>query len=134
MSLYIGLAALFSFISPILLFKLQLDFSILFSSFLMILKFLAAVLLLSSTFYFGGLALALIFKTDHKDMPRLYMADMAGAGISVIICILLMNTIGTLNATFIVSFFLIVAAFLSSGKKYAPHHCACGLGFLHREC
>jgi hypothetical protein len=120
MSTYIGLSALFSFVSPILLFKLQLDFSILFSSPFMMLKFLAAVLLLSSSFYFGGLALALIFKTDHKDMPKIYMADMMGAGISVIFCIILMNTIGTLNATFIVSAFLILAAFISGGKKYMP--------------
>jgi hypothetical protein len=120
MSTYIGLSALFSFVSPILLFKLQLDFSILFSSPFMMLKFLAAILLLSSSFYFGGLALALIFKTDHKDMPKIYMADMMGAGISVIICIILMNTIGTLNATFIVSAFLILAAFMSGGKKYMP--------------
>lgn len=120
LSLYIGLSALFSFISPILLFKLQLDFSILFSSFPMILKFLAAILLLSSSFYLGGLALALIFKTDHKDMPKLYMADMAGAGISVVLCILLMNIFGTQTATFLVSIPLLIAAFLAGGKKYIP--------------
>jgi len=120
LSLYIGLSALFSFISPILLFKLQLDFSILFSSFLMILKFLAAVFLLSSSFYFGGLALALLFKTDHKNMPKLYMADMIGAGVSVILCIIMMNIFGTQTATFLISIPLFIAAFLSSGKKYVP--------------
>jgi hypothetical protein len=120
LSVFIGLSALFSFVSPILLFKLQLDFSVLFSSFLMILKFFAAILLLSSSFYFGGLALSLLFKTAHKDMPKLYMADMVGAGISVILCIILMNIFGTQVATFLISIPLLTAAFLASGKKYIP--------------
>lgn len=118
LSSYLGLSAIFSMISPVLLFKLGLDFSILFTSFVMILKFILSIILLSSSFFFGGIALGLLFKTDHQDMPRLYMADLVGAGLSVLLSVVLMNYYGTPAATFLISIPMIIAAFLISGRKY----------------
>ncbi len=120
LSSYLALSAIFSMISPVLIFKLNLDFSILFSSEMMILKFISAILLLSSSFFFGGIALGLLFKTNHKEMPRLYMADLVGAGISVIISVLLMNIFGTQSATFLISIPIMFAAFLTTGRKIMP--------------
>lgn len=117
-SSYLALSALFAIISPILIFKLNLNFATLFTTFSTVLKFLAAIVLLSSSFFFGGMSLVLLFKTDSQDMPRLYMADLLGAGTCVLLAILLMNTAGTQAATFLISVPLMIAAFLASGKKY----------------
>ncbi len=51
-------------------------------------------------------------------MPRLYMADLVGAGLSVLLSVVLMNYYGTPAATFLISIPMIIAAFLISGRKY----------------
>lgn len=116
-SIILSIAALFAIIGPVLLFKLNIDFSILYSSEFTVLKFVSAILILSAPFFFGGMVLAFLFKTNHQEMPRLYMADMVGAGISIIFSIFLMNIFGTPSATFLISIPLITAAFLSKGNK-----------------
>lgn len=118
LSSYVALAAIFSLISPVVIFKLNLNFTTLFTEFTTVLRFLSAIILLSSSFFFGGMSLVLLFKTDTQDMPRLYMSDLLGAGICVLVAIILMNTTGTQSATFLISVPLIISAFLASGKKY----------------
>ena len=116
-STFIALAAVFAIVSPIVIFKLNLNFATLFTQFSTVLKFLLSILLLSSSFLFGGMSLALLFKTNSADLPRLYMADLIGAGVCVAATIIAMNMAGTQTATFLISIPLIIAAFLAPGNK-----------------
>ena len=105
-----GLAAL---VGPPAVVALGLDFSLLFSSGAMLWKFILTIALLSSSFFFGGVALAFLFRNNHQDMPRLYMADLVGAGIGVLVSILMMNTFGTPAATFLIALPMFLAAALN---------------------
>ena len=117
LSFYLGLAAIFSLVGPVGIFKLNIDFSSLFSSEMMVLKFLTAISLLFLSYFFGGLSLGLIFKKYHDEIPKLYMIDLIGAGLGIIGAVILMNQIGTQYATFVISLPLIVASFAAPGKK-----------------
>jgi hypothetical protein len=112
--LSLSAAAAAALTGPPLVFKLGLDFSLLFSSWVMMGKLAVATALLSASFFFGGVVLAKYFRNDHGRLPLLYMADLVGAGAGVLLAIMLMNTIGTQVATFWVSAPLIVAAFIAS--------------------
>ena len=112
--LYLSLTALCSLIGPPIVLKLNMDFSILFSSFQMILKLVVIIILLASSYFFGGISLTNIFKNDHSEIPGLYMADLIGAGGGVVLSILLMNWFGTQNATFLIALPVIISAFLLS--------------------
>ncbi len=114
LGVYLSLTGLMAIIGPILVFKIGLDFSQLFSNWGMIGKFLVTVILLSSAFFWGGIGLAMLFKRNHEDMPRLYMADLVGAGVGVVAIIWLMNTFGTPAATFLIAFPILIAALLTS--------------------
>ena len=107
------LSGLMILIGPVIVFQLGLDFSTLFSAGTTMLKTLAAVLTLSSSFFFGGIALALIFKKNHRDMPKLYMADMCGAGCGVIVGIVAMNYFGTPAASVLIAIPILVASILA---------------------
>jgi len=72
------------------------------------------VALLSSTFFFGGLALAMLFKRNHERMPLLYMADLLGAAAGVLGIVCLMNWLGTPVATFLGVLPILGAALLAS--------------------
>ncbi len=110
------LTGLMTIISPILVFQLGLDFTQMFVSGIMIVKLIGAIFLLSSAFYFGGIALALLFKQNHKEISTLYMADLVGAGIGVLVSLLLMNWVGTPATTFLSAIPVLIAAFLLSNK------------------
>ena len=110
-----GLAAL---AGPPVVTALALDFSLLFSSWTMLGKFLLALVALSSTFFFGGVALAYMFRRSHADMPRLYMADLIGAGVGVLVAIAVMNTFGTPAATFLVGVPVLLAAVLTCRRAW----------------
>jgi spermidine synthase len=110
------LTGLMTIISPILVFQLGLDFSQLFVEWLMILKLIAAIVLLSSAFYFGGIALALLFKQNHTEISKLYMADLIGAAIGVLISLVLMNIFGTPATTFLSAIPVLIAAIIISKK------------------
>ena len=69
--------------------------------------------LAGSGFLFGGVCLALLFRRNHADLPRLYMADLVGAGAGVLAAVWLMNGIGTPSATFFCSVPVLVAALLA---------------------
>jgi hypothetical protein len=115
--IFLSLSGLMTIFGPPLVFQLGLDFSQLFASWLMIGKFIVTVFLLSASFFFGGMALALLFKHNHQDMPRLYMADLLGAGLGVLLIMLAMNQFGTPVATFLTALPVLLAAFLA-GKKW----------------
>jgi len=106
------LIGLMSLVSPPLVFKIGLDFTTLFSSWLMVGKFVLTLGLLNSSFFFGGIALAMLFKNDHQDMPRLYMADLLGAGAGVLLSVILMNTLGTPFAAYLSAIPVLIAAVL----------------------
>lgn len=116
LAIFLSLTGLMAFVSPILVFQIGLDFSMLFNSWLMVGKLVLNILLLSSAFFFGGISLALLFKKNHPDMPRLYMADLLGAGIGVLIAILVMNQFGTPVTTFLSSLPVLLATFLVSRR------------------
>lgn len=88
---------------PGVVLKLGLDFSQLMASWVMVLKFILTILILSSSFFTGGIILASIFRKGHANMSRLYMSDLTGAGLGVIFSILLMNIAGTDRATFLIA-------------------------------
>lgn len=95
---WLCLTALMALIGPPLVFRLGMDFSLLFSSWAAIGKFVAVILLLSSAFFFGGMALALVFKRHSESIPTLYWADLTGAGLGVFVAIIAMNALGTQSA------------------------------------
>ncbi len=108
-----GLAAL---AGPPLVLRLGLKFSSLVSEPIMIFKLTLAILLLGLTFFLAGIALAMLFRSFHKEMPRLYMADLIGAGGGVLFSIILMNQLGTPAATFICAVPILLAALISSSR------------------
>ncbi len=101
---------------PLFVFWLELDFTRLFSV-LMILKLIAAVIILGSAYVFGGMALSKIFRAHSDRLPKLYMADLAGAGIGVGIILLLMNFLGTQTAAALAGLPALAAAWLHSENK-----------------
>ena len=109
---YLALAGLCSLVGPILVFKLGLDFSLIFTSWAMVGKLVLTVLILMSSFFFGGSALAMLFKRNHQDMPRLYMADFLGAGVGVLAAIWAMNYFGTPAASFLIALPVLLASLI----------------------
>jgi len=113
LGLFLALTGLMSLAGPPLVFQLGLDFTSLFGSWLMVGKFVVTILLLSSAFLFGGMALAMLFKQYHYDMPRLYMADLLGAGLGATLAMVAMNWIGTPAATFLCGLPVLLASLLA---------------------
>jgi len=124
-----GLAAL---AGPPLVFKLGLDFQTLFGSWAMIGKFAVAILLLSSAFFFGGIAIAWIFKRNSADMPRVYAADLLGAGAGVLLAIWAMNSFGTPSAVFLTALPVLLAALIACRRwfKIVPVALVVAMGIL----
>ena len=116
------LAGLMALVSPPAVTALGMDFSKLFSSSAMLGKFVLVILLLGSAFFFGGAALAHLFRKYHQDMPRLYMVDLIGAGVGVMAALLMMNLLGTPSATFLTAVPILIAAALNcrAAWKTAP--------------
>lgn len=116
LSLFLSLSGICALAGPPVIFQLGLKFSELLSNGFMILKLAAAIIILSSAFIFGGIALALLFKNYSREMPKLYMADLIGAGLGVLGSIIMMNLFGTPAATFLCSIPILAAALLTPGK------------------
>ncbi|HEX2867656.1 MAG TPA: hypothetical protein VHO03_11475 [Ignavibacteriales bacterium] len=110
--------SMLALLGPSIVLNIKLDFSKLFVSSEMIWKFVLTVLLLSSSFFFGGIALAKLFRDNYSDMPRLYMADLIGAGLGALLAIVLMNTFSTPWASFLICLPLIIASFLALERWY----------------
>jgi len=110
------LAGLTAIAGPPLVFILGLQFSTIFKSWLMAGKLVLTVIILSSSFFFGGIALSKIFKDYNREIPRLYMADLLGAGLGAAAAIVFMNWFGTPVTTFLVAIPILIAAFIVSRK------------------
>jgi hypothetical protein len=107
------MTGLMALVGPPVVVWLGLDFGRIASSWAMLGKFILTLALLGSSFFFGGIALALLFRRYYEDMPKLYMADLLGAGAGVIAAILLMNVAGTPRAATLSALpVLLAAAFL----------------------
>ncbi len=98
---------------PLLMFRLELDLATLFESWATAGRFAAVIGLLSAAFLFGGMALASVFRQHHGEMPRLYMADLTGAGVGVLAAVAAMNIFGTQEAVFLCSLPALAAALLA---------------------
>lgn len=109
-------ATAFALAGPTLVLRLELDLGTLVSSWATVGKFLLALALVSAPFVLGGAVLANVFRRLHRDMPRLYMADLLGAGMGIVLGIALMNTAGTAQASFLVCVPALAAAVLVSRK------------------
>ncbi|MBC8193274.1 MAG: hypothetical protein ISR87_13195 [Candidatus Marinimicrobia bacterium] len=104
------------FIGPPLVYRLGMSFSALTSSLAMLGKLGLVIFILSSSFYFCGIALAILFKRFHSQISELYMADLIGAGLGVVGAIICMNLFGTPVATFLISIPIFLAAMLFSER------------------
>jgi len=114
--LVLSLAGFSALIGPILIFQIQPDFSRLYLSFFEAFKFFISLLILNSAFFFGGISLAYILKNNNKDIPKLYMSDLIGAGIGVLLIMLMMNWVGTPMATALITLPILFAAlFINKG-------------------
>jgi spermidine synthase len=116
-NLSLSFTALCALLSPIIIFQINLDFSQLYLSFAMTAKFAFAVILLASSFFFGGIAISYLLKNAGNDLPKLYMADLIGAGSGVLVIILLMNVLGTPLAVTLISLPISIIALSLSSKK-----------------
>ncbi len=112
------MTAVMSLAGPPLAFKVGIDFSLLFHSWAMVGKFILTSIILSSTYFFGGAALSLLFRHGHEDLPRLYMADLMGAGLGVILAVLVMNMLGTPVAVFYCGLPVLLGAMLTLPRVF----------------
>ena len=118
LGVYLSMSAFMMLAGPPLVFQVGLDFSQLFTSGTMVIRLIVTVFILNSAYFFGGMALALLFKQYHKIMPKMYMADLIGAGIGVLFAIIIMNWVGTPIATFFIALPIIIAAILALDNWY----------------
>ncbi len=113
LGLVLSLAGAAALIGPPLAFRIGVDFALLFSQWSMIGRFVLTILVLGLPFGFGGLALSMIFKQDSAEIPKLYMADLLGAGLGVVAAVAGMNALGTPTAVAWVPLPALVAALLA---------------------
>ncbi|KAA3634396.1 MAG: hypothetical protein DWP97_07180 [Calditrichaeota bacterium] len=132
---YMTLSGLSAVIFPPLVMHLDLKFSQLFADYAMMGKLLIVVILLSLTFFFAGMALAVLFRKYSMDINRLYMYDLIGAGAGVFLAIWLMNTFGTPFAVFLAAVPMFAGAVLMQPKflKIFPLIFLAGILFMSSE-
>jgi hypothetical protein len=109
----LSLAGLMALAGPPAVFRLGLDFQTLFGSWATAGKFVVVLLVLGSAFFFGGIAIAWIFKRNSADIPRVYAADLLGAGAGVVLSIWIMNAFGTPAAVFLTAIPVLLAALIA---------------------
>jgi predicted membrane-bound spermidine synthase len=109
----LSLTGLLMLVGPPAVLFLHLDFAQLLSSYFMMLKLLLCILILGSSFFTGGMVLSGIFRKMHQSMPQLYMADLIGAALGVVVAVLLMNGIGTGKAALLVPIPVFMASVLA---------------------
>ncbi len=105
-------------VGPPTVYRLGMSFSGLPGSFAMLGKLILVIIILSSSFYFCGIALAILLKRYHNHISQLYMADLLGAGLGVVGALLLMNSLSTPIATSLISIPIFLAATFNSSKLY----------------
>jgi len=114
---YALLTALLALAGPPLVLHLGLDFALVLSQSVMFGRLALTAVLLGAAFFTGGMALTLLFRNFHAEMPSLYMADLLGAGLGVLGAIFLMNSVGTPATTVLLALPLTLAAFLAGGRN-----------------
>jgi hypothetical protein len=119
---YLVISGLCSLVGPSVVFALAPDFSQLFASWLSVGKLVLTVLILMSTYFFAGMGLSLLFKKNFANMPRLYMADLLGAGFGVLVAVWGMNQFGTPAASMLEALPILIAALImmKSWQKAIP--------------
>ncbi len=127
-------SAILCLVGPPAVFRLGLDFSRLSSSWGMLGKFVVTLALLAAPFFFGGMALAMLFKERPRQIPQLYMADLLGAGAGVLAVIMAMNWLGTPATVFWTPLPMLVAGLVVSRGwwKIAPTTALVGAALLAR--
>lgn len=106
------LGGLMMLIGPPVVYRLGMSFATLLTGFAMLGKLVLIIVILSSSFYFCGIALAILFKQFHTLISKLYMADLVGAGVGVLGAIIAMNLFSTPVATFLISIPIFIANML----------------------
>lgn len=104
--------ALLALAGPLAVLHLGLEFGQVTANPAMFGKLVLTVLILCSGFFTGGMVVALIFRLQHADMPRLYRADLIGAALGVVVAIGMMNTVGTPATVLLMPVPLLAAAAL----------------------
>ena len=117
-NLFLLLTAVTALAGPIIAFKLPFEFSKMFSEWPMLMQFFMIILFLELPFFAGGGALAILFRNNHEDMARLYMADLTGAASGIVVSLLLMNTLGTPAAVIAATLPVLLASLLISEKYH----------------
>jgi hypothetical protein len=74
------------------------------------------LVLVVSPYVFIGLALATIFSSSAAASPRLYLADLLGAGVGAVFAIPILNLVGVINGALLVALVL-GAAGLAAGRR-----------------
>ena len=122
LGIILSLATMAMLAGPPLVFYTGLNFVRILDDWSMVWRLLLVTVLLGVPFFFGGIALAVAFRRNHRDMPRLYMVDLICAGAGVLLAIALMNNIGTPPATFLVALPMLAGALFVSRRwtKVAP--------------
>jgi hypothetical protein len=113
LGLALSLTGLMALAAPPLIFKIGVDFQLMFGSLAMVAKVALMILLLSAAFFFGGIAIAWILKSNHRAMQRVYAADLVGAGAGVLLAIWVMNQFGTPAAVFLAALPVLLAALVA---------------------
>ena len=103
---------------PPLVFLLDLNMGLLFNSPEMLFRFVVAMLLLNSTYFFGGIVLALAFRGSGNKLPKLYMADLISAACGIVLIIIAMNKFTTPVATFLAALPVVLASLVISKKAW----------------
>jgi predicted methyltransferase len=93
-ALLLGTAVL-ALAGPLSVLHLGLDFALITSNLAMVGRLFVTVVILCASFFTGGMAVALILRLRHDDVPSLYRSDLVGAAVGVVVAIVLMNTLGT---------------------------------------
>jgi len=117
---------------PPLVFALDLELSRLFVSWSVLAKLVAAIALLASASFFGGIALATLFRRRHQHLAGLYAADLVGAGLGAVLAILLMDWFGTPAAAFLAALPVVAASALAARgwARLAPVPLVVAMGAL----
>lgn len=110
------LTGLFMATGPLLVAQLNLNFSTLLSTWLMPLKLITAIILLSAPYFTGGMAIALIFRNHSQRISTIYFADLGGAALGVIAAVFMMNYFETDRAATLIGIPSFIAALLLSRR------------------
>lgn len=105
---------------PPLAFAVNADFGRIFQSWALAGNVALTALVLGAAYFCGGAVLAHLFARGHAELPRLYTADLAGAGLGVLLCVAVMNVLGTPTAVFACGAPVLLGAALTLPRRAKP--------------